>query len=119
MMIRKTLTGAAFATGCLVALGMAPAAQAQMVEHQLITNGPQASQGDDSSNWSARQNVKESHQYERLLNSNRGFRQARMQKECGPITDPQLHQQCMSSFGQDESVGSSMPRHRMPDDTGN
>jgi hypothetical protein len=26
------------------------------------------------------------------------FRQARMRKECGPITDPQLHHQCLESF---------------------
>jgi hypothetical protein len=24
-----------------------------------------------------------------------------MQQECGPITDPELHQQCVASFGGD------------------
>lgn len=110
-MIRKTAAGVAFATGCLIALGTMPA-KAQMVEHQLITNGPQASQGDDG-NWSARRNVVESRQYEKLLQSSPGFRMSRMKKECGPISDPQLHDQCMASFGGDEGVGSSMPPRPM------
>jgi hypothetical protein len=102
-MFRKTATGLAFATGCLIAMGAMPGAHAQ--DRQLITNGPQASRG-DFGDWSARRNVIESNQYERLLQSNSGFRQARMRKECGPINDPQLRDQCMASFG---SVGSSMP----------
>ncbi|HZT89235.1 MAG TPA: hypothetical protein VFA12_14770 [Stellaceae bacterium] len=47
---------------------------------------------------SAGQNVKESEQYEKLLCSNPGFRKTRMEKECGPITDPQLKEQCLASF---------------------
>jgi hypothetical protein len=78
---------------------------------QVVTNGPQTDQGDMSSSWSARQNVIESERYDRLLESNRGFREARMRKECGPITDPNLHQQCLASFNQDEPyTGSSTPR---------
>ena len=65
---------------------------------QLITNGPQTNPGDVSSSWSAQRNVAESEQYDRLLKGNPAFRQARMRKECGPITDPQLHQQCLDSF---------------------
>jgi hypothetical protein len=42
--------------------------------------------------------VVESHQYEQLLRANPGFRQARMNKECGPIDDPAMRQQCMASF---------------------
>ena len=45
-------------------------------------------------------------QYERLLRTNPAFRQARMGKECGPITDPQLHQSCLASSG-----SSSAPEH--------
>jgi hypothetical protein len=30
--------------------------------------------------------------------ADQAFRQARMREECGPITDPQLHQQCLDSF---------------------
>jgi hypothetical protein len=69
---------------------------------QVVTNGPQTSPGDVSSNWSARRNVIESAQYDRLLETNSGFRAARMRKECGPITDPQLHASCLASFNQDE-----------------
>jgi hypothetical protein len=69
---------------------------------QIVTNGPQASPGDASPNWSARRNVVESGQYDQLLETNRGFREARMRKECGPVTDPQLHSDCLASFNQDE-----------------
>jgi hypothetical protein len=56
------------------------------------------------------QNVVESKQYEQLLRTNPAFRQARMKKECGSITDPQLHQSCIASF--EQYVGSSKPtRH--------
>jgi hypothetical protein len=44
-------------------------------------------------------NVKQSEQYEQALHSNPSFRAKRMQEECGPINDPQLHQQCVDSFG--------------------
>lgn len=49
-------------------------------------------------NWSPQQNVVNSRHYTRLLRTDRAFRDARMRKECGPITDPQLHQQCIASF---------------------
>ena len=71
---------------------------------EVVTNGPQGSPPPD---WSARQNVIQSEHYDRLLESNRGFRQARMRKECGPITDPQLHQQCLDSFAQYEPAGAA------------
>jgi hypothetical protein len=37
-----------------------------------------------------------------------------MRKECGPIGDPQLHAQCIASFGQNEPAmyGSSIPPGR-------
>jgi hypothetical protein len=69
---------------------------------QVVTNGPQTNPGDVSPNWSARQNVIESARYDRLLETNPGFRAARVRKECGPITDPQLHASCLASFNQDE-----------------
>jgi len=65
---------------------------------QVITNGPQTNPGDVSPSWSAQRNVVESEHYERLLKENPAFRQARMRKECGPIKDSQLHQQCLGSF---------------------
>jgi hypothetical protein len=79
---------------------------------QLVTNGPQAS-GGDTGGWSARRNVIESQHYDRLVETSPSFRHARMRKECGPITDPQLHASCLASFSQDEPmVGSSTPPHR-------
>jgi len=74
-------------------------------------NTPQASKGDVPQSAAARQNVIESRQYDRELEANRGFRQARMRKECGPISDPELRQSCLASFQQDEpSAGSSSSR---------
>jgi hypothetical protein len=49
-------------------------------------------------NDSAAQNVRESQQYEQLVCSNPAFRERRMREECGPISDPQLRQNCMASF---------------------
>jgi hypothetical protein len=51
-----------------------------------------------------------SQRYESLLESNPGFRQSRIRKECGPITDPELRQQCLTSFYQGE--GSRIPAKR-------
>ena len=118
MNIRTTsLTGAAV---CLMTLATPLAALAQYAPpapqyapppaqyappaqpRQVVTNGPQTDQGDVSPNWSARRNVIESAHYDRLLETNQGFRAARMRKECGPVTDPQLHSDCVASFGQDE-----------------
>jgi hypothetical protein len=108
-MLLKSATCLAFATACLTAVATTPV-HAQMAgptapATEVVTNGPQ---GAPPPNWSAQQNVIESHRYDRLLESNGAFRQARMRKECGPITDPQLHQQCLASFNQDEPyMGSS------------
>jgi hypothetical protein len=44
-------------------------------------------------------NVRQSEQYEQVLRNNPSFRAKRIQEECGPINDPQLHQQCVDSFG--------------------
>ena len=102
----KTITSLAFAAACLAMAAM-PTARAQ----ELVTNGPQTSPGDYAGAWSAAQNVRQSQRYDRLLQTSWRFRQARMAKECGPITDPQLHDQCVASFDQNEPyVGSSPPR---------
>jgi hypothetical protein len=96
--------------------GGMPSSSPRMGGTEVITNGPQ---GSPPANWSARQNVVESQRYDRMLETNRGFRQARMRKECGPITDPQLHQQCVASFGQDEPyMGSSNPHRAVRSDSG-
>ena len=104
-MTSKAVIGIACAAGCALAFGSAPS------KAQLFTNGPQANPGHYDYYWSAPRNNSASVQYERLLQANPGFRQARMQRECGPITDPQLRAQCMASFGEPSSMmtGSSMP----------
>ena len=63
---------------------------------------------------SAQQNVRESEQYEHLLCSNPGFRNQRIQRECGSIDDPQMHEQCVSSFQckSGEGEGGAPPRRR-------
>ena len=73
----------------------------------VISNPPQGSPPPD---WSAQQNVIESQRYEKLLETNRAFREARMREECGPITDPQLRQSCIASF-KPYAGSSSSPRH--------
>jgi hypothetical protein len=76
---------------------------------------PQSDQGDVAQSASARRNVIESKQYDRALETNRGFRQTRMRKECGPITDPELRQSFLASFSQDEprmGSSSSIRSHR-------
>ena len=78
----------------------------------VVTNGPQANRGDMSSSASARRNVSQSRHYDRTLETNRGFRQARMRKECGPISDPELRQSCLASFNQDEPYKGSSSSHR-------
>jgi hypothetical protein len=120
----KTATAVAFATACLTAVATLPA-HAQMADTlgppgtEVVTNGPQTNTGDVSPSWSARRNVIESQRYDQLLETNRGFRQARMRKECGPITDPELRQQCLTSFHQDEpSMGSSTARRNERSESG-
>ena len=72
------------------------------------SNAPQANQSGAAQSASARRNVIESRQYDREVETNRAFRQARMRKECGPITDPELRQSCLASFNQAEPyTGSS------------
>jgi hypothetical protein len=86
---------------------------------EVVTNGPQTNPGDMTPSWSARQNVIQSQHYDRLLETNRGFRQARMRKECGPITDPKLRQECLASFHQDEPyTGSSTARRKERSESG-
>jgi hypothetical protein len=116
VMIIKT-TSLAFAAACLMTVSAMPAANAQMARGpQVITNGPQTDPGDVSPSWSARQNVIDSERYDRLLQTSPAFRHARMQKECGPITDPQLHADCLASF--DQNVGSSTGPGSYPSGSG-
>ena len=130
-MIVKTMSSA-FAAVCLMAASGMPTADAQYAQPpaqyapppvqtapppaQVVTNGPQTNPGDVSPDSSARRNVIDSQRYDRLLQTSRGFREARMRQECGPITDPQLHANCLASFNQDEpyAAASSAPPRRYP-----
>jgi hypothetical protein len=105
-MTLKTVSSLALAATCALALAM-PAAQAQMMETQVTADVPQAGQGDFSTARQAERNVQESARYDRLVETNLAFREARKRKECGPITDPQLRESCLASFAQYEPfVGS-------------
>ena len=52
-------------------------------------------------------NVRQSQTYEQVLHGNPSFRAKRMQQECGPVTDPELHASCVASFG---GEGAASPR---------
>jgi hypothetical protein len=54
---------------------------------QMPTNNPQAEA-----------NVRAAKNYNQVMRGNPAFRRKREQIECGPITDPQLRQQCIASF---------------------
>jgi anti-sigma-K factor RskA len=70
-----------------VVLAAAAVASGEVGAQQMPTNDP-----------AALANVRESDAYTRLLRTNPAFRAKRMQIECGPITDPQLHASCVASF---------------------
>ena len=55
-------------------------------------------------------NVRQSQTYEQVLQSNPSFRAKRMQQECGPVTDPELHANCVASFGGDSAPPSRKSR---------
>jgi hypothetical protein len=121
-MLLKSMTSLAFAAACVTAVAAIPAAHAQYAPgEQVVTNGPQSSGVEQSGTWSPRQNVIESERYSRLVQTNARFRAQRMRIECGPITDPQLHEQCVDSFNQgggESSNGSSMPPQNYSTDNG-
>jgi len=98
-MIMNAAVTLATAAVCLATIATTSVAYAQTTRPTVVVKHPPiASQGDVSDSWSARQNVIESKQYEQALRTNPAFRQARMRKECGSITDPELHQSCLGSF---------------------
>ena len=115
-MVISTATTLAMAALCVAAIATISAGHAATQRHTVtVKHAPITSAGDVSGSWSPQQNIIESKQYEHLLRTNPAFRQARMRKECGSITDPQLHQSCIASFDQyGPSVGSSNPprQHR-------
>ena len=110
-MVISSATTLAMAVVCLGAIATAPSGYAAVQRNTVtVKHAPVTSPGDVSEYSSPQQNVVESKQYEQLLRTNPAFRQARMKKECRPITDPQLHESCIASF--EQYVGSSKPaRH--------
>ena len=106
-------TGGSYAPGTYGATqpypGYPPAPSAAGASNtDVVTNGPQ---GSSPPNWSARQNVEGSDHYTWLLQHNRAFRAARERRECGPITDAQLHQQCLVSFAEYSPWAGSTPAY--------
>jgi hypothetical protein len=97
-MTKKSVTSLALAAGCAIALAV-PAAQAQTTETQVVAT-PQRVNAGDRAGWLAARNNVESREYTRLLQTNRSFREARIRKECSPISDMQLRQNCFASFSE-------------------
>jgi hypothetical protein len=93
----KLVTSLVFSAGILAAIAAMPTAGAWGDE--LVTNGPQLNAGDKTGDWSAERNLRDSQRYEALVQKNPGFRANRMQKECGPIDNPQMRADCLASFG--------------------
>ena len=102
-MIKKTLTSIAFAAGCAIALAAPAQAQVIATQAQLRTMEPRLNAG-HSVEWMASGDRMQDGRYEHRLRTDPAFRQSRMQKECGPITDMVLRVRCEDSFSawQDE-----------------
>jgi hypothetical protein len=83
----------------------AGASNTETATNDFVTSSPQPP------GWSPEKNVLQSEHYTRLLEHNRPFRQARERRECGPITDPQLHQQCLASFAEYSPWAGSAPAY--------
>ena len=71
-------------------------AAAALIATSLATGGTASAQS--PANQTADQNVRASRQYESLVCSNPAFRAKRIAQECGPVSDPELHQSCVASF---------------------
>jgi hypothetical protein len=92
----KALATAAAAGGLLALMAAAPAALAQPAPG----NGNSWVRENGQWVWSPRLNIIQSEHYSRLVANNPRFRAQRERTECGPITDPGLHQRCLDSFAQ-------------------
>ena len=78
----------------------------------LVCAGQVSAQTQTPPDPGAAANVRQSQTYEQVLQSNRSFRAKRLQQECGPVTDPELHANCVASFGGDGAPPPSKPRQR-------
>ncbi|HJU17512.1 MAG TPA: hypothetical protein VJ770_13720 [Stellaceae bacterium] len=84
---------------CLAAALLAPAGA--VLAQPLPRNNP-----------AAEQNVIQSERYSQVLRTSPTFRDRRIQEECGPITDPRLHAECVASFPPTEAPMRHPVRHR-------
>ena len=66
---------------------------------ELYAAAPVFTPGDEGGMLAAVRNNAESRRYEAVLRDSPGFRQERMHRECGSITEPAMHQGCVDSFG--------------------
>ena len=89
----RHLSAALFAALIVTAPGLAAAQAPPVTSPPFPASAPMP-----TNNPEAISNVREAKQYNAVMRSNPAFRQKRMQQECGPITDPQLHASCMASF---------------------
>jgi hypothetical protein len=94
IMLMKTITSLAVAAACLTTMATVTGTPARAAS-------PQSHNADVAPGWSPEQNIKESERYDRLVATDPAFRRLRMRIECGPITDPVLHQQCIERFQQE------------------
>lgn len=78
----------------------------------LALAGTALAQPMPQNNPAAEQNVIQSERYSQVLRANPGFRDRRIQEECGPITDPRLHEECVASFPPGAPMSPPM-RHRV------
>jgi hypothetical protein len=90
VMLLKTMTSLAFAAACLTAAAAVSGTSAEAATRATRTAYVQT----------PRQNIIQSERYSRLVATDPAFRRQRMRIECGPISDPTLHQQCIESFRQ-------------------
>jgi hypothetical protein len=93
----RSRLGLVIAVACLTGVAAVSIAHAQSAP-QLVSNHPQIDPGDRTDSGTASRNVTDSGRYEQMLQTNATFRQQRMQRECGSIDDPRLHEQCLASF---------------------
>src|SRR5689334_21597763 len=113
-MMMKIATSLAFAAACLATI---PTVNAQPAGEILVVAPPPRVDSGDV-NWNPQRNVIESQKYDRLVETNPAFRMARMRKECGPITDPELREDCIRSFDMYEPlVASTAPPQRVASST--
>ena len=77
-------------------IGICLAAAAALIAASFATGGTASAQSRPGE--SAEQNVRASRQYESAVCSNPAFRAKRIAQECGPVSDPELHQSCVASF---------------------